>query len=71
MSTMSVREAQAALPETLDRVHRPVDEALAELGTALGALHGSRTAALCTSRPRCQPFIRNDSSQFTTNIAEG
>jgi predicted nucleic acid-binding protein len=64
--------ALAALLARLDL--RPVDEALAELATALGAAHGLRAAdavhlatAVAAGADR---FITNNSSDFTKAIVE-
>jgi predicted nucleic acid-binding protein len=65
-------EALAALLGRVDL--RPVDEALAELATALGAIHGLRAAdavhlatAVAAGADR---FITNNSSDFTKNVTE-
>jgi predicted nucleic acid-binding protein len=65
-------EALAALLGRLDL--RPVDEALAELATALGAAHGLRAAdavhlatAVAAGADR---FITNNSSDFSKSITE-
>jgi predicted nucleic acid-binding protein len=65
-------EALAALLGRLDL--RPVDEALAELATALGALHRLRAADavhLATAvTAGADRFITNNSSDFTKAITE-
>lgn len=65
-------EALTALLARLDL--RPVDEALAELATALGAAYGLRAAdavhlatAVAAGADR---FVTNNSSDFTTAITE-
>lgn len=65
-------EALVALLGRLDL--RPVDEALAELATALGAAHGLRAADavhLATAvAAGAERFITNNSSDFSKSISE-
>jgi predicted nucleic acid-binding protein len=65
-------EALAALLGRLDL--RPVDEALAELATAMGATYGLRAADavhLATAvAAGAERFITNNSSNFSKSIAE-
>lgn len=65
-------EALAALLGRLDL--RPVDEAVAELGAALGAAHGLRAADavhLATAvAAGAHRFITNNSSDFSKTITE-
>ena len=64
-----------ALTALLGRIDlRPVDEAIAELATALGAIHGLRAAdavhlatAVAAGADR---FITNNSTDFTKTISE-